>query len=66
MEKSEEKVKSMGIVTIRTTRETMPYTVKGIVRNKATLFVSLIFTTPRFSQIIYFYTFQVVLKLSPV
>jgi hypothetical protein len=29
VEKSEEKVKSMGIVTIRTTRETMPYTVRG-------------------------------------
>ena len=37
VEKSEEKVKSMGIETIRTTRETMPYTVKGIIRNKATL-----------------------------
>ena len=29
VEKSEEKVKSVGIITIKTTRETVPYTVKG-------------------------------------
>jgi len=27
--KSQEKIKSMGIITIRTTRETLPYTVKS-------------------------------------
>ena len=31
VEKREELVKSVGIITIKTVRETMPYTIKGII-----------------------------------